>query len=158
MEDESDEVEMPVVVQEEEKPKSETGKAIERERDAAIKRKTLALEERMNDFKEMLRERAVRKKICSFVFLLILFNMCPARNLIPFILQVSAFSTWEKELPKFVFDSRYLLLNQRERKTAFDQYVRIRAEEERVERRNKLKERKEAFKTLLQEAKVSSRY
>ena len=82
LEDESDEVEMPVVVQEEEKPKSETGKAIERERDAAIKRKTLALEERMNDFKEMLRERAVRKKICSFVFLLIFFNMCPARNLI----------------------------------------------------------------------------
>lgn len=74
------------------------------------------------------------------------------------LLQVSAFSTWEKELPKFVFDSRYLLLNQRERKTAFDQYVRTRAEEERIERRNKLKEKKEAFKALLEEAKVSSRY
>ena len=57
--------EMPSVVQEQqesaEKPKTETGKAIERERDAAIKRKTLALDERMNDFKEMLRERAVSK-------------------------------------------------------------------------------------------------
>ena len=56
--------EMPSVVQEqqeEEKPKTETGKAIERERDAAIKRKTLALDERINDFKEMLRERAVSK-------------------------------------------------------------------------------------------------
>ena len=42
---------------------AETGKAIERERDAAIKRKTLALEERINDFKEMLRERAVRIEI-----------------------------------------------------------------------------------------------
>ena len=53
---------MPLVIQqEEEKPKTETGKAIERERDAAIKRKTLALDERMNDFKEMLRERGVRK-------------------------------------------------------------------------------------------------
>ncbi|XP_046850381.1 transcription elongation regulator 1-like [Xenia sp. Carnegie-2017] len=107
---------------------AETGKAIERERDAAIKRKTLALEERINDFKEMLRERAV-----------------------------SAFSTWDKELPKFVFDSRYLLLNQRERKSAFDHYVRMRAEEERIEKRNKLKEKKDAFKALLEEAKVSSR-
>ncbi|CAB3982762.1 transcription elongation regulator 1-like, partial [Paramuricea clavata] len=128
VEDESADVEVAPVVQEEEKPKSETGKIIARERDAAIKRKTLALDERMNDFKEMLRERGV-----------------------------SAFSTWEKELPKFVFDSRYLLLNQRERKTAFDQYVRIRAEEERIERRSKLKEKKEAFKALLEEAKVSSR-
>jgi transcription elongation regulator 1 len=51
-----------------------------------------------------------------------------------------------------------LLLNQRERKTAFDQYVRVRAEEERIERRSKLKEKKEAFKALLEEAKVSSRY
>ena len=61
VDEESDNVEVPAVAQEEEKPKSETGKAIERERDAAIKRKTLALEERMNDFKEMLRERAVCK-------------------------------------------------------------------------------------------------
>ena len=71
--------------------------------------------------------------------------------------KVSAFSTWEKELPKIVFDSRYLLLNQRERKTAFDQYVRVRAEEERIERKNKLKEKREDFKALLEEAKVSTR-
>lgn len=31
-------------------------------------------------------------------------------------LQVSAFSTWEKELHKIVFDPRYLLLNAEERK------------------------------------------
>lgn len=30
--------------------------------------------------------------------------------------QVSAFSTWEKELHKVVFDPRYLLLNSEERK------------------------------------------
>ena len=74
------------------------------------------------------------------------------------ILQVSAFSTWDKELPKIVFDARYLLLNQKERKTAFEQYVRTRAEEERIERKNKLKEKKEAFKALLEEAKVTTRY
>ena len=67
VEDESADVEVAPVVQEEEKPKSETGKVIARERDAAIKRKTLALDERMNDFKEMLRERGVRKTICYFV-------------------------------------------------------------------------------------------
>lgn len=38
---------------------NETGKTIEKERDAAIKRKTLSLDERMSDFKEMLRERGV---------------------------------------------------------------------------------------------------
>lgn len=32
------------------------------------------------------------------------------------ISQVSAFSTWEKELHKIVFDPRYLLLNSEERK------------------------------------------
>lgn len=77
--------------------------------------------------------------------------------LFPATFQVSAFSTWDKELPKIVFDPRYLLLNQKERKTAFDQYVRTRAEEERVERKNKLKEKREAFKALMTEAKVSSK-
>ena len=32
------------------------------------------------------------------------------------IFQVSAFSTWEKELHKIVFDPRYLLLTSKERK------------------------------------------
>lgn len=31
-------------------------------------------------------------------------------------IQVSAFSTWDKELHKIVFDPRYLLLNPKERK------------------------------------------
>lgn len=32
------------------------------------------------------------------------------------LVQVSAFSTWEKELHKIVFDPRYLLLSSEERK------------------------------------------
>ena len=36
--------------------------------------------------------------------------------LLNIFLQVSAFSTWEKELHKIVFDPRYLLLNSEERK------------------------------------------
>ncbi len=71
--------------------------------------------------------------------------------------QISAFSTWEKELHKIVFDSRYLLLTSKERKTVFDKYVRERAEEERREKKNKLREAREAFNTLLEEAKLTAR-
>ena len=67
---------------------------------------------------------------------------------------MSAFSTWEKELHKIVFDPRYLLLTSKERKQVFEQYVKERAEEERREKRNKLKERKEQFRQLLDDAKL----
>ena len=70
---------------------------------------------------------------------------------------MSAFSTWEKQLPKIVFDPRFLLLTKKERKECFEQFVRVRAEEERLERRNKLKEKKEDFKKLLEEVKVSAK-
>jgi len=72
--------------------------------------------------------------------------------------QVSAFSTWEKELHKIVFDPRYLLLTSKERKQVFEQYVKERAEEERREKRNKLKEKKEQFRQLLEEAHLTSKY
>ena len=72
--------------------------------------------------------------------------------------QVSAFSTWEKELHKIVFDPRYLLLTSKERKQVFEQYVKERAEEERREKRNKLKEKKEIFRQLLEEAHLTSKY
>jgi len=72
--------------------------------------------------------------------------------------QVSAFSTWEKELHKIVFDPRYLLLTSKERKQVFEQYVKERAEEERREKRNKLKERKDQFRQLLEEAHLTSKY
>ena len=71
---------------------------------------------------------------------------------------MSAFSTWEKELHKIVFDPRYLLLTSKERKQVFEQYVKERAEEERREKRNKLKERKEQFRQLLEEAHLTSKY
>ena len=71
--------------------------------------------------------------------------------------QVSAFSTWEKELHKIVFDPRYLLLTSKERKQVFEQYVKERAEEERREKRNKLREKKDQFKLLMDEAKLNSK-
>ena len=70
---------------------------------------------------------------------------------------MSAFSTWEKELPKFVFDPRYLLLTQKERKACFQAFIRSRTEEERRERKNQLKEMKEKFRSLLEGAKLHSK-
>ena len=46
----------------------------------------------------------------------------------------------------------------RERKICFDKYVKIRAVEERKERTQKLKEKKEDFKHLLDEAVASAKY
>ena len=69
--------------------------------------------------------------------------------------KVSAFSTWDKELPKFVFDPRYMLLGVKDRKVCFEDFIRTRAEEERKEKRNKLKEKRDAFKRLLEEARLT---
>lgn len=69
-------------------------------------------------------------------------------------LQVSAFSTWEKELHKIVFDPRYLLLTSRERKQVFERYVKDRAEEERREKRNKLRQKREEFRSLMEFASL----
>ncbi|KAF3841021.1 hypothetical protein F7725_006883 [Dissostichus mawsoni] len=93
---------------------------------------------------------------------------------------VSAFSTWDKELHKIVFDPRYLLLNPKERKQVrfisssdaffslpslsltalchvFDQYVKTRAEEERKEKKNKLMQAKDEFRRMMEEAKFTPR-
>ncbi|KAJ7415853.1 Transcription elongation regulator 1-like protein [Willisornis vidua] len=86
------------------------------------------LEERITHFRDMLLERGV-----------------------------SAFSTWEKELHKIVFDPRYLLLNSEERKQIFEQFVKTRIREEYKERKNKLLLAKEEFKKLLEESKLSPR-
>ncbi|KAL4703867.1 hypothetical protein ACJJTC_010801 [Scirpophaga incertulas] len=69
---------------------------------------------------------------------------------------VSAFSAWEKELHKIVFDPRYLLLDNKERRQVFDQYVRARAEEERKEMKNRLQQKQAAYKQLMEEAKLHS--
>ncbi|XP_026566392.1 transcription elongation regulator 1-like protein [Pseudonaja textilis] len=89
---------------------------------------TLPLEERITHFRDMLLERGV-----------------------------SAFSTWEKELHKIVFDPRYLLLNSEERKQIFEQFVKTRIREEYKEKKNKLLLAKEEFKKLLEESKLSPR-
>uniref|UniRef100_A0A672U2G0 Transcription elongation regulator 1-like protein n=1 Tax=Strigops habroptila TaxID=2489341 RepID=A0A672U2G0_STRHB len=89
---------------------------------------TPPLEERITHFRDMLLERGV-----------------------------SAFSTWEKELHKIVFDPRYLLLNSEERKQIFEQFVKTRIREEYKEKKNKLLLAKEEFKKLLEESKVSPR-
>ncbi|KAJ8404855.1 hypothetical protein AAFF_G00332420 [Aldrovandia affinis] len=70
---------------------------------------------------------------------------------------VSAFSTWEKELHKIVFDPRYLLLTSEERKQIFDQFVKARIKEEYKEKKSKLQQAKEEFRKLLEESKVTSR-
>ncbi|XP_006880185.1 PREDICTED: transcription elongation regulator 1-like protein [Elephantulus edwardii] len=88
----------------------------------------LPLEERVTHFRDMLLERGV-----------------------------SAFSTWEKELHKIVFDPRYLLLNSEERKQIFEQFVKTRIREEYKEKKNKLLLAKEEFRKLLEESKVSPR-
>ncbi|XP_042636337.1 transcription elongation regulator 1-like protein [Orycteropus afer afer] len=104
---------------------------VERE-DTAVKtpppQVLLPLEERVTHFRDMLLERGV-----------------------------SAFSTWEKELHKIVFDPRYLLLNSEERKQIFEQFVKTRIKEEYKERKNKLLVAKEEFRKLLEESKVSAR-
>ena len=71
------------------------------------------------------------------------------------LLQVSAFSTWEKELHKFVFDPRYLLLTSKERKQVFDKYVKERAEEERKEKRQRLKQQRDDFRKLMEESNLT---
>merc|ERR1739844_638268 len=102
--------------------------AMEAEVKAARERQVVPLEQRMKQFRDLLTEK-----------------------------EISAFSTWEKELHKIVFDPRYLLLTSKERKQVFDRYVRDRAEEERREKRNRMKEKKDAFKKILEEAKLSSK-
>lgn len=102
--------------------------AVEAELRAAKERAMVPLEIRVKQFKEMLKEK-----------------------------EVSAFSTWEKELHKIVFDPRYLLLASKERKQVFEKYVKDRAEDERREKRNKMQKKKDEFRTLMEDANLHSR-
>ncbi|XP_039990282.1 transcription elongation regulator 1-like protein isoform X2 [Xiphias gladius] len=70
---------------------------------------------------------------------------------------VSAFSTWEKELHKMVFDPRYLLLTSDQRKQVFDQFVKSRVKDEYKENKSKLQKAREEFRQLLEEAKITNR-
>merc|ERR1719445_2982426 len=102
--------------------------AIEAEVKAARERAVVPLEIRMSQFRQLLEDK-----------------------------QISAFSTWEKELHKIVFDPRYLLLTSKERKQVFDKFTRERADEEKKEKRAKAKERKEAFRALCDEKNVTAK-
>ncbi|KAI5741424.1 hypothetical protein M8J76_013512 [Diaphorina citri] len=116
-----------IAPQKEEVKKIDLGKeaAMEAEVRAARERAIVPLETRINSFRTMLQEK-----------------------------DVSAFSTWEKELHKIVFDPRYLLLTSKERKQVFEKYVKERAEEERKEKRNKMKEKKDEYRKLMEEANL----
>uniref|UniRef100_F7EUC0 Transcription elongation regulator 1 n=1 Tax=Xenopus tropicalis TaxID=8364 RepID=F7EUC0_XENTR len=109
-------------------PEADKETAMEAEIKAARERAIVPLDSRMKQFRDMLLERGV-----------------------------SAFSTWEKELHKIVFDPRYLLLNPKERKQVFDQYVKTRAEEERREKKNKIMQAKEDFKKMMEDGKINAR-
>ncbi|KAG1680715.1 Transcription elongation regulator 1 [Nymphon striatum] len=102
--------------------------AIEAEVRASRERAIVPLDIRMKQFRDMLAEK-----------------------------EVSAFSTWEKELHKIVFDPRYLLLTSKERKQVFERYVKERAEEERLEKKNKMRERRDEFKKLLEECSLNGK-
>ena len=102
---------------------------MQQEAKAAEMRARMTLEERQAEFTKMMLERGV-----------------------------SAFSTWDKELPKIVFDPRYNYLNPKERKQAYDAFILTRAEDERREKKAKLKEIRDDFRKLMEEFKVSPRY
>lgn len=120
--------EEPVKAKKRKQEEPEKDPAVEAELKAARERAIVPTETRMQQFRDMLLERGV-----------------------------SAFSTWDKELHKIVFDPRYMLLTPKERKQVFDQYVKTRAEEERKEKKNKLLQAREDFKTMMDESKLSLR-
>lgn len=109
-------------------PEKKIDGVAEAEAKASKERQMVPLEIRVKQFKDMLKEK-----------------------------EVSAFSTWEKELHKIVFDPRYLLLASKERKQVFEKYVKDRAEDERREKRNKLQKKRDEYKALMEEANIHSR-
>ena len=130
-------------------PEAEVKKELDPEAKAAILRETIPIEERIIVFKQMLEEKDV-----SLTDLFAL-SFISSYKLLSW--QVSAFSTWEKELHKIVFDERYLLLTSKERKNVFDDFVRDRAEMEREERRKQYKQARDDFRQLLEESDVTSK-
>ncbi|VDN26539.1 unnamed protein product, partial [Cylicostephanus goldi] len=88
--------------------------AVQAELQAQRDREKMPLEERLMQFKTMLGEKGV-----------------------------ATGSTFEKELSKIVFDPRYLLLSATERRACFDAYVREKLEQERAEKKRRMKEAKE---------------
>lgn len=102
--------------------------ASEIEKEAAKKRETISFEERVEIFRQMLEEK-----------------------------EVNPTSTFQKELSKIVFDSRYLLLTSNERREVFEKFCLEKMEEERKKRSEKIKKATDKFKQLLHEANLTSR-
>lgn len=125
---------------------------------AARERAIVPLETRIKSFKDMLAEKDVNTHTSYMIYISRIMLSYVLHCIVVWYSQVSAFSTWEKELHKIVFDPRYLLLTSKERKQVFEKYVKERAEEERREKRNKMKERKEQFQKLLEEANLHGKY
>jgi transcription elongation regulator 1 len=125
--------------------------AMEAELKAAKDREQIPLDERIVRFKELLAEKDVSWS--TLIFSLFFSKIFPI-----FFIQVSAYSTWEKELHKIVFDPRYLLLTSKDRRDVFDDFTKEKAEKEREEKKKKIAEIREAFKSLLSEANLTSKY
>jgi len=66
--------------------------------------------------------------------------------------KVSAFSTWEKELPKIATDPRYTMVKSlRERKAVFENYCKNRIHEETVEKKQQLQQERNKYEELVKE-------
>lgn len=98
------------------------------EREAAKKRETIPIEERIETFRQMLEEK-----------------------------EVNPTSTFPRELGKIVFDPRYLLLTSNERRETFEKYCQEKIELEQKKRRERIKAVTNDFKQLLVEANLNSR-
>lgn len=98
------------------------------EKEAAKKRETIPLEERIETFRNMLEEKEVNPN-----------------------------SIFQKELSKIVFDPRYLLLTSNERREVFEKYCAEKNEDERKKKKEKIKRATDDFKVLLAEANLTSR-
>jgi len=69
---------------------------------------------------------------------------------------VAAFSSWEKELPKFVFDPRFKILPKHgDRRTVFEQFSKNRVGEQRQERKDKLTAAKSICKQAIDDGRVN---
>lgn len=101
--------------------------ASEIEKEAAKKRETISVEERIDTFKKLLEEK-----------------------------EVNPSSTFQKELSKIVFDPRYLLLTSVERRDVFEKWCIERKEVEHQKRRERIKKATADFNKLLEEAKLTS--
>lgn len=102
--------------------------ASEIEKEAAKKRETVPIEERIDTFRKMLEEN-----------------------------KVDHTSTFERELSKIVYDPRYLLLTSTERREIFKKFCSEKIEEQQRKRREKIKAAESDFKALLAEAELTSR-